>query len=199
MKIQNSLTLGKQASLPSKILFFILLLSGLTCSDLYAQRGNNQIAIGAEMGPVISNAFLNYEYQIGLPIKAYLGTGTHGQWMVRSGLHHLWIPSRDLLDPLQSSTAYVVPLAFGYRRNINNWYAEGSIGIAWERSVLDYGTHDFGTFSSVAYPLNFGIEVGYQVQKFDFGVSLQNNLIRDRDDAIFTVLVGFKTMYRIGF
>lgn len=185
--------------LSSKILLFVFLISVLTFTDLFAQRGNNQIAIGAEVGPVVSNAHLNYEYQIGLPIKAYLGTGTHGQWMVRSGFHHLWFPSQELLGPLLSSTAYVVPLAFGYRRTINNWYAEGSIGIAWERNTLDYGTHDFGTVSSVAYPLNFGIEAGYQIRKFDFGVSLQNNLIRDRDDAVFTVLVGFKTLYRIGF
>jgi len=185
--------------LSSKILLFVLLISASTFTDLFAQRGNNQIAIGAELGPVVSNAFLNYEYQIGLPVKAYLGTGTHGQWMFRSGIHHLWFPSQNLLEPLQGQTAYVVPLAFGYRRNINNWYAEGSIGIAWERNTLDYGTHDFGSVSTVAYPLNFGIEAGYQIRKFDFGVSLQNNLMSSNDETNFTVLVGFKAMYKIGF
>lgn len=199
MKNRLPITSGKKASLPFKILLFILLLSGVTCFDLFAQRGNNQIAIGAELGPVVTNAFRRYEYQMGVPVKAYFGTGKHGQWMIRSGVHHLWIPSQELFEPLQSMTAYVVPLAFGYRKNINNWYAEGSIGIAWERATNDYGSHDWGTTSSSQYPLNFGIEVGYQIQKFDFGVSLQNNLTRERDETIFMVLVGFKTIYKVGF
>lgn len=193
------ITSKDQTFLSYKIFFFVLLLSGITISDLIAQRGNNQIAIGAELGPVVTNSWNDYRYQAGLPIKAYLGTGNNGQWMLRSGIHYLWLPSEELVRPLQGMTGYIVPLAFGYRRNINNWYAEGSIGMAWERNVLDYGSHYFGVVSSSQYPINFGVEVGYQINNFDIGLSLQNNLQGDRDRTNFMVLVGFKTMYKIGF
>jgi len=199
MMIHVSVIYRKQTSLPSKIFFFVLLLSGLTCSGLFAQRGNNQIAIGAEVGPVLTDRYHGYQFGVGLPIKAYLGTGNHGQLMFRSGIHYLWVPSRDLFEPTQSVEAYLVPFALGYRRNFNNWYAEGSAGMAWEKSITDTGNSNVGTVTFSEYPLNYGIEVGYQLQKFDLGLSVQNNTINHHHGLMHTVLVGFKTMYKIGF
>jgi len=197
MKTYNSFAPADKFSL--KILALILLFSGLTFSDIFAQRGNNHIAIGAEWGPVVTNYWNGYKTQVGLPIKAYYGTGNNGQWMIRSGVHNMRIPSGDLVQPDQRVTGYTVPLAFGYRQNIKNWYLEGSFGMAWERQILDFGSPDLGVDTSTRYPINFGAEVGYQINNFDLGLSLQNNLIRDRDETEFMVLVGLKAMYRFGF
>ncbi|WP_164675002.1 hypothetical protein [Anditalea andensis] len=179
-----------------KILLFTVLLLGFTLFDLFAQRGNNQLAIGAELDPVISvDSFLEYNFQVGLPIKIYYGTGNHGQWMFRTGLHYLWTYPKNLFDPVNSITANVVPFALGYRRNFQHLYAEGSVGLAWQNNRVDTGDPVVG-FSD--YPLDYGFEVGYQLHKIDIGISLQNLPYTFEHIGGNTVLVGLKAMYRFG-
>ncbi|HSJ67211.1 MAG TPA: hypothetical protein VK921_06040 [Anditalea sp.] len=187
-----------QAVLPYKILFFIFLLTGLSCFDLFAQRGNDQIVIGGELGPVISDRFHGYKYHIGIPVKAYFGTRKHGQLMFRTGVHHLWVPQNRLFEPTKSVNAYLVPLALGYRRNFNNWYVEGSVGTAWERSFSNTGNPFVGTVSFDDYHLNYGFEFGRQLGDFDIGLSIQNNTIIGHHGLIHTGMIGLKTMYKIG-
>jgi len=198
MKHYISTTSGKLRVLPCKILFFIFLFSGLTCSGLFAQKGNNQIAIGGELGPVISDRFHGYQFHVGLPVKIYFGTGSHGQLMFRTGLHHLWVPQERLFEPTKSINAYLVPLALGYRRNINKWYIEGSVGTAYERSFTNTGNPFVGTVSFDHYHLNYGFEFGRQLRNFDIGISIQNNTLNGHHGLIHTGMVGFKTLYKIG-
>ncbi|MBT0811855.1 hypothetical protein KIH41_11260 [Litoribacter ruber] len=181
-----------------KVIFFALLLTGMACTDLLAQKGNNQLAIGAELGPVLTGRYHGYQFQLGLPIKAYYGVGNHGQLMFRTGLHHLWVPPAELFEPTRSVYAYLVPLGLGYRRNFNNWYFEGSAGAAWEKSFTNTGNPFVGTVSFDHFHLNYGVEFGKQLRNFDVGLSIQNNTINGQPGLIHTGMVGFKVMYKIG-
>ncbi|MBS9524985.1 hypothetical protein KI659_13275 [Litoribacter alkaliphilus] len=182
-----------------KVIFFALLLSSMACTDLLAQKSNNQLAIGAELGPVITDRFHGYEFQVGLPVKVYYGIGNHSQLLLRTGIHHLWVPSESLYEPTISVTAYLVPLAVGYRRSLRNFYAEGSIGVAYEKSRAEFENPYSVSAQGDSYPLNYGIEVGYQLHRFDFGFSLQNNTINHHHGFIHTGMVGLKAMYKIDF
>jgi hypothetical protein len=189
-----------RSGLVKKALFMLLLFfTTVASNELFAQKGNNQLAIGAELGPVLTDRYHGYKFQVGLPVKVYYGVGNHGQLMLRTGVHHLWVPPADLFEPTKSVTANLVPVALGYRRNFRRWYAEGSAGTVWERSRSERDSSWGAISTSSQFQLHYGIEAGLRLEKFDFGVSLHNNTINHHHGFMHTGMVGLKAMYKIGF
>jgi hypothetical protein len=129
-----------------------------------------------------------------VPVKAYLGTGQHGQWMLRTGGHLFPLPSRNLHESSRRINRYIVPLAIGYRRNLDNWYAEGSLGIGWNSLVNVPTDAAFQRQTWTSREINYGLEFGYQLESFDLGVSLNNNGPIPHN----TLFLGLRAMYKVG-
>ncbi|MBT0811857.1 hypothetical protein KIH41_11270 [Litoribacter ruber] len=174
----------------STALLFLFLLNG----PLLAQKGNSHIAIGLEAGPSLGFGSEDFPYQLGIPVKAYLGTGQHGQWMFRTGGHLFPVSSQNLHESIRRAYRYIVPIALGYRYNLENWYAEGSLGVGLNTFVQVPTDAQFQRQSWINRELNYGLELGCQMERFDLGVSLNNNGPIPHN----TMFLGLKAMYKIG-
>lgn len=100
----------------SVLILAIMMVQFVLCPEMMVQKANNHIAVGAEAGPILGNSFGGYRYQLGLPVKAYYGTGKQGQLMLRSGIHFLPVPKRDLHESLKRVNRIIIPLTLGYRK-----------------------------------------------------------------------------------
>lgn len=175
----------------SSILLFLLLAFS---TNVLAQRGNNHISVGVEAGPAINWQRSGFPFQLGVPVKAYLGTGNKGQLMLRSGWHHFPNLSRQIDIDIESLTRTAVPFAFGYRHNYGDWYLEGSLGLAYDAIITTYKDPFIGREGDITLELHQGIEFGKRFSRYDIGMSIYN-----QGNAPFNILfVGFKSMYRIG-
>jgi hypothetical protein len=173
--------------------FALFLLQFTFANELFAQKGKNEIAIGAEIGPVIDD--FTFSYQYGLPVKAYLGIGTSGQLMLRSGIHSFQVS--NLFEAWESINMYMIPVALGYRQNLNKFYIEPSIGAA--RSMH---THVLAnpreTYRSSENEIHYGLEFGYQINRIDLGASINNTghpPVGSKSDS--QIFFGFKALYRL--
>ena len=177
-----------KSGLPLALLFLLY-------NPLIAQQGNNHFAIGLEAGPSLGFGSEEFPYQLGIPVKVYLGTGQYGQWMFRTGGHLFPVSSQNLHESIRRAYRYIVPLALGYRRNLGDWYAEGSLGVGFNTFVQVPTDAQFQRQAWTSRDLNYGIEFGYQIERFDLGVSLNNN----GPVPFNTLFVGLRGMYKIGF
>jgi hypothetical protein len=159
----------------------------------YAQKGKNEIAIGAEIGPSFRQGFAAMSYQMGIPVKAYYGIGTRGQMMFRTGVHTypLYGHSGDYAG---TSRNHFIPLTLGFRYNLDKIYLEGSIGAA--RSIENYSPLDpleqDRRYAKTLY--HNGVEIGYHLGRFDIGISLNHLGPRRVSSNYF----GLKALYRLG-
>jgi hypothetical protein len=173
-------------------LITLILLTG--SFHLLAQKGNSHFSFGAEFGPAINWQRSGFPFQVGVPVKAYLGTGKKGQLMLRSGLHHFPNLSKKMDLDIESLTRTAIPLAFGYRHNTGDWYVEGSFGLAYDAIITTYKDPLIGREEDITLELQQGIEFGKRFSRFDIGMSIYN-----QGSAPFNILfVGFKIMYRLG-
>ena len=161
-------------------------------NELFAQRGKNEIAIGAEIGPSFRQGFFGMRYQMGIPVKAYYGIGTRGQLLFRTGVH-TYPTSSHSNGVWSSSKNHFIPLALGFRYNLDKIYLEGSIGAA--RNFESYSPIDplekEVRYSETLY--HNGAEIGYHLRRFDIGISL-NHLGAWRSSSNY---IGLKTLYRL--
>lgn len=158
----------------------------------FAQKDKNEIAIGAEIGPSFRQGFFGMRYHMGIPVKAYYGIGSRGQILFRTGVHTF--PSSNHSNGVwNSSRNHFVPIAFGYRYNLNKVYLEGSIGAA--RNFESYSPIDplEQEVRSSETLYHNGAEIGYHFKRFDIGISL-NHLGPRRVSSNY---IGFKTLYRL--
>jgi len=171
----------------------LFLLNCMWSSELFAQKGKNEIAIGAEIGPVLDDFIFSYQY--GLPVKAYFGVGTNGQLMLRSGIHSFHVS--NLYEAWESINMYMIPVALGYRQNLNKFYIEPSIGAA--RSMrTQVRANPRETYKRNENEIHYGLEFGYQINRIDLGASINNTghpPVGPRSDS--RIFFGFKALYRL--
>jgi hypothetical protein len=91
-------------------------------------NGLNYISFGAEIGPTLNRH--SNRVHIALPVKVYLGRQKKGRFMIRTGIHYFFSTSPSIFLDVDRSYQTIIPLAIGYRKNIQNWYIEGSVGAA---------------------------------------------------------------------
>jgi len=159
----------------------------------YAQKGKNEIAIGAEIGPSFRQGFFGMRYQMGIPVKIYYGVGTRGQLLFRTGVH-TYPTSTHSNGVWSSSKNHFIPLTLGFRYNLDKIYLEGSIGAA--RNFESYSPID-PLEQEVHYTETLytnGAEIGYHFKRFDLGISLNHIGARRVSSNYF----GLKALYRLG-
>lgn len=156
-------------------------------------NGLNYIGVGFEIGPTLNRRRFGQPVHFGLPVKVYLGREKKGRFLVRTGIHYFPVPSERRFAGYSHSFTTIVPLAIGYRRNIGDWYLEGSLGAALTTEAAIYKDASLGK-SRIAYrEINYGVEIGKQIGDFDLGLALYNT-----GPIPFHILcAGIKTSYRI--
>ncbi|MCH7401187.1 hypothetical protein ACFOUP_01210 [Belliella kenyensis] len=157
------------------------------------KNGLNYVSFGAEIGPTLNRFNSSYPVHFGLPVKVYLGRQKVGRFIIRTGYHHFPVPS-DRLDASQKR-AYnqIIPLAIGYRRNIRDWYIEGSLGAAINQSTSVYNDPAQENWVVSYREINYGLEIGRQIGDFDIGLVVYNT----GPIPYHILFSGIKTSYRI--
>ena len=156
-------------------------------------NGFNYISFGAEVGPMLSDSKQFYPLHLALPVKVYLGRQKKGRFMVRTGLHYFPTPSERLTPGVQRAYLTFIPLAVGYRKNIHNWYVEGSLGAALTSGVIAFTDPNFSNSKVTYREINYGVEIGRQIGDWDVGLAAYNT----GPIPLNIVYMGVKTSYRI--
>jgi hypothetical protein len=138
------------------------------------KNGFNYISLGLEIGPTLNRYSQSTPVHFGLPVKVYLGRQKKGRFIVRTGLHYFPAPEKDLSPELKSAHYLIIPLAIGYRRNVKDWYIEGSIGGASTRFRRTYTDNVFPPTKINYREINYGLEVGKQLGDLDVGIVAYN-------------------------
>jgi hypothetical protein len=139
-------------------------------SASFAQKGKNQIGIGAEVGIGTQSG---QGTAFGGTVKYLHGIGTSGQITLTSGaLFH----SESVTDPDDdtkfTATARYIPVLLGYRHNFNGLYVEPQLGYMSTGVTFKlFGQKESLSSGSFAY----GIGGGYAFNNgLDLGVSFRN-------------------------
>lgn len=154
-------------------------------------NGFNYISFGAEIGPTL-NRHSNLVH-IALPVKVYLGRQKKGRFLIRTGIHYFFSTSPSIFIDVDRSYQTIIPIAIGYRKNLKNWYIEGSLGAAINTSTTVFKDRSIENWTSTYREINYGLEVGRQLGNFDVGVAVYNT----GPIPFNSVYMGIKTSYRI--
>lgn len=183
--------MGTKSSLISCL---ILIFLGCTPIKTVAQKHNNHLSIGLDIGPTVNWQRSGFPMHFGTPIKGYVGIRKNGQLMVRSGFHYFPNLSNQIDFGIESLTRTAVPLVFGYRINSKDWYFEGGLGVAYDVILTTYKDPLIGREGDITMEVHQGIEFGKTFSKYEVGLAIYN-----QGSAPFNILfVGIKTMYRLG-
>jgi hypothetical protein len=140
----------------------------------YAQKGNNQIGFGADVGIPTGEFSTYFKTGFGGYVKALLGAGKSGQVTFTTGYSSF----KAVGDfPLTTGT---VPILLGYRANFNGFFAEPQLGYSinnakfagfddWAPETSQGGSFMWG--AGVGYVFNNKIEVGARYQSASSGGS----------------------------
>ena len=147
---------------------FLLLFIGAISTSLFAQKGHNQVSIGAEVGlPTgsISNAL---SVGLGGTAKGLYGVGDAGQVGLTLGFIRYGYSNNA---GGVSAGMNVIPIMPGYRHHFENLYAEGQVGVAIVSSSFSYGGYSSSASTSNA---SIAIGGGYLYENFDFSLRYQS-------------------------
>lgn|SRR5690606_18419770 len=147
---------------------FLLLFLGAISTSLFAQKGLNQLSIGAEVGLPTGNVSNVLGVGLGGTAKGLYGVGDAGQVGLTLGFIRYGY-STNISGG--SAGMNVIPIMPGYRHHFDNIYAEGQVGVAVVSSSYSYGG-----YSASASTTNASVAVGggYLYENFDFSLRYQS-------------------------
>jgi hypothetical protein len=111
---------------------------------------------------MLSDSKQFYPLHLAIPVKAYFGRQKKGRLLVRTGIHYFPTPSERLTPGVQNAYLTFVPRGFGYRKNIQNWYIEGSFGAALTSGVVVFTDPNLSSSKVTNQEIYYGLEVGRQ-------------------------------------
>src|SRR5205814_555089 len=141
-------------------MYMVLLATILFSVSSLAQKGNNQIGIGADISIPTGEFGANFKTGIGGYVKGMLGVGKSGQVTLTSG-YSSFKESGDWQD--FTTTQTVIPLLIGYRANFNGFFVEPQIGYGIFGEKINSAEDGFSTESTGAF--TWSAEVGYVFNK----------------------------------
>lgn len=152
----------------------LVILLGLIFNTSTAQIKDNYLSVGLEAGPVLKRYNSSFPYHFGLPIKAYFGRNMKGSILLRTGVHYFHRQGSDFFLDVKSSSSTIVPLAIGYRKNLKDWYLEGSLGIASRSYTYRYHDTSLGKEVNRYWEINYGLEIGRQWENINVSLAVYN-------------------------
>ena len=149
------------------LIFCVLLTTSLIS---FAQKGNNQISLGPEVGIPMGTFGDAYSVGFGGTVKGLLGVGQSGQLTFTLG--YLYFKGKSGTSSngysYANQTFNIVPYLIGYRHNIKAFYIEPQLGFA------SYTTKVIGEKISETR-FTYALGAGYTIHSFDVGLRFQSH------------------------
>ena len=140
---------------------YLVVLATMLCSVAgLAQKGNNQIGGGADLGFPTGDFGDNFKMGLGVYVKGMFGVGKAGQVTLTSG-YSAFKEKGTWND--YTTTVNVIPLFIGYRHYFNSVFVEPQLGYAVYGSK--YLTPDDGSYTESDGALNAAASIGYVFNK----------------------------------
>jgi hypothetical protein len=142
-----------------KILFSIMAVF-LSAGFCYAQKGNNQVAIGVEADLPLGS-YSGYNVGFGGNLKGLYGLGSASQLTLTAGYSSFSAKSGGIYN---GQTLTLLPILAGYRYNLaSGLYGEGQVGLATLTTKIPGFSFSQTNFAAA-------INVGYVIKGFDVSV-----------------------------
>lgn len=170
--------------------FFLALGVSFVSLAGFAQTGNNQIGVGAELALPTGDMGDVYKAGIGVTVKGLYGIGEAGQITLTTGLISFGAKS-DMADWLGADKikSNIIPILAGYRHNFQGFYGEPQVGYSIASIKVKGGEFD-GSDSDGAF--TWGLNAGYVFNnKIDAGIRYQSS----HKDGSSTAFFGIKVAY----
>ena len=172
-----------------KKMFFVAAFVAVAFIGANAQKGNNQLGVGIDVGIPTGDFGDSFGVGFGGYVKGMLGVGTGGQLTLTSG--YTTYSMKDDIKTLLSvdkASASIIPILVGYRHNFSGFYAEPQIGY----SILGARVKASGvTVSDSEGAFAWAAGFGYVVSNFDFGARYQSMHKDGESDAIVGIRIGY--------
>src|SRR3546814_282563 len=97
------------------------------CSSAFAQKGNNQVGAGIDLGLPMGDFGDGAKLGIGGTVKGMYGVGTAGQ--VELTLGYISFGAKENSSVASASTS-IIPIFAGYRHHFNGLYVEPQLGVS---------------------------------------------------------------------
>lgn len=155
----------------------------------FAQSGNNQIGVAAELGFPTGDQADGTKLGIGGTVKGLYGIGTAGQITFTTG-YQIFSAKEEIKDLLEADkvSSSVIPLLAGYRHNFGGFYVEPQVGYGIYGSKIKGGMFD-GSDSEGAFTWAAG--VGYVFNNIELGARYQSAHKDGSSQAFFGIRVGY--------
>lgn len=154
-----------------------------------AQKGNNQVGIGAEVGIPMGDFGDMSGVGFGGSVKGLYGIGSAGQITFTTGYMTFGMKDeyKDFLG-VDKATSSIIPLLAGYRHNFNGFYAEPQIGYGIYGSKVEMG----GVSASGSEgAFTWAIGLGFAQGGFDGGVRYQSASKDGSSTSFLGIRVGY--------
>ena len=154
-----------------------------------AQKGNNQIGVGVDLGLPMGDFGDAYKLGIGGYVKGLFGIGSAGQISLTTGYTSFSAKDefKDALgaDKIKGS---VIPIMVGYRHNFTGFYVEPQVGYGIYGTKIEGGIFEMDDSEGA---FTYALGLGYSVNGFDIGARYES-ASKDGDSQS---MIGFRIGY----
>ena len=174
------------------ILLLIAAITGI--ATVKAQKGNNQLQIGAQINAPTGDLAEIAKVGYGFSAKGLFGFGVSPQQVtVEVGYNSFGVKDK-YLSPGVSAQYRSWPIYTGYRYSIGKFYIEPQAGFAINTI---YGSNRFNLASDTKAYFAWATGVGYSIKQFDFAVRYQASDVKNESSDI--TFAAFRVGYRLPF
>lgn len=162
-------------------------LTGLIIFTVFAsvaQRGNSQLQISAQLSVPTGDLSKIVKAGTGYSVKGLLGIGEEPQQITLEIGNSFFNLKGKYITGAVSSYYSSWPLYLGYRRYYKNIYTETQLGIAFN-TFQAFRTDTIASIEQSKTYLAGAAGIGYQLNKFDFGIRYQYSPIKNDADIAF--------------
>lgn len=139
------------------------LLGVIIATTAIAQKGDNKIGAGVDIGLPVGNFSTAYGVGLGISVKGLYGVGDAGHVTLTTGYSSFGGKSGFYND----YKFHIIPVLAGYRHSFNGPYVEPQLGISnLTTKVSGY------KFSETKF--TWAIGGGYEIKSFDIGLRYQS-------------------------
>ncbi len=138
------------------------------CFSAFAQKGNNQVGVGLDLGLPMGDFGDGSKMGIGGTVKGMYGIGTAGQLELTLG--YISFGMKESSSSASASTS-VIPIFAGYRHHFNGLYVEPQLGISMIKSKVDVMGQSMSSSTSA---FGWALGVGYLFNEFDISARYQS-------------------------
>ncbi|HEX2846909.1 MAG TPA: outer membrane beta-barrel protein [Chitinophagaceae bacterium] len=154
-----------------------------------AQKGNNQIGVGVDLGLPTSDFGDAAKFGFGGYLKGLYGIGSAGQITLTSGYTTYSAKDEVLTGSGADKIKYgIIPILAGYRHNFDGFYAEPQLGYSIFRAKMEGGGMSVSNSEGM---FTWAVGLGYAMSGFDAGVRYQSGSKDGSTIAVVGIHIGY--------